>query len=70
MKLKMLRTPSKKLGCELSEGQVGDVPKELAETLIANRIAEPADAGKTVKTVAKNTDIGGNEKTKNDKETK
>jgi len=35
----MLRNPSDSFGCELKEGETGDVRKDLAERLIAQGIA-------------------------------
>lgn len=44
MKIKMLRNPAARLGCELSEGETGDVDDDLAEKLIEMNIAElPSD---------------------------
>jgi hypothetical protein len=39
MKILMLRNAAASYGCKLSEGESGDVDKELAETLIARGIA-------------------------------
>ena len=41
MKILMLRNAAASYGCKLSEGETGDVDKEMAETLIARGIAVP-----------------------------
>lgn len=37
--VKMLRNPAKKYGCDLTEGQTGDVDVELADALMKDGIA-------------------------------
>jgi alkyl sulfatase BDS1-like metallo-beta-lactamase superfamily hydrolase len=43
MKILMLRNAAASYGCKLSEGETGDVDKELADTLIARGIAVPGE---------------------------
>lgn len=39
MKIKMIRNPSLSYGCELMEGETGDVSNDLGESLVAANIA-------------------------------
>jgi len=42
MKITMLRSPAKSLGCKLTEGQTGDVDAETGKRMVDLGIAEPA----------------------------
>lgn len=44
MKITMLRSPSRALGCDLKEGQTGEVDDKLATALINSGIAIPVAA--------------------------
>lgn len=60
MKVTMLRSPAKSLGCDLTEGETGIVSKALGEKLIGLRIAEDEDDKKTaVKGVSKTAEVKG-----------
>jgi hypothetical protein len=57
MKITMLRNPAKSLGCNLTEGQTGDVDAETGKRMIDLGIAEPAaDAKPEPRTVQKSDD--------------
>jgi hypothetical protein len=60
MKILMLRNPSRSYGCDLMEGETGEVEDSLANKLIDAKIAEPAPVEeKKVKGVAKTPEIKG-----------
>lgn len=42
MKITMLRNPARFLGCELTEGQTGDVSEQTGELMLKLGIAQPA----------------------------
>jgi len=59
--VKMLRNPSSSFQCNLLEGQTGEVPDELGETLVSLNIAEliskKVEAPKKIKGVAKAPEV-------------
>lgn len=59
MKIKMLRNPANQLGCELTEGETGDVEKELGDRLVALGIAEPAGRRQSMQAVPRAPSISG-----------
>jgi hypothetical protein len=60
MKIVMLRNPSRSYGCELMEGETGEVDDLLAKALIDAKIAEPAPVEeKKVKAISKTPEIKG-----------
>ena len=43
MKIRMLRNPARgRFTCDLCEGEIGDVPADVADELIKANVAEPA----------------------------
>lgn len=62
MKIKMLRNPARSLGCELCEGETGDVSDDQAKDLIASGVAEIV-ASKEKKTKAPVTRVATTEPT-------
>jgi hypothetical protein len=63
MKITMLRNAARSYGCELVEGQTGDVAKDMAERLISAGIAVVVNVPeKPVKAVAKAPEITADSK--------
>lgn len=60
MKVKMLRSPAKDLGCSLMEGETGEVQQSVGERLVAFGIAECLDDPKPKAKAKKVEAIPGN----------
>lgn len=51
MKVRMIRNPAAALGCQLTEGQTGEVDASLGSILVAAGLAECLDAPPEIKAV-------------------
>lgn len=51
MKVKLLRNPSDRFGCKLKEGETGEVPKDVADSLVKLGIAVEIESPSVVKAV-------------------
>jgi hypothetical protein len=59
MKIKLLRNPSSALGCELTEGESGEVSKELGDRLVDLGIAVEIERPVKVTGQAKQPEVTG-----------